>query len=66
MPARTLGEALLRVAEACPGIPGLVGPGGGPGEHWRVSRNGDRFVEDPATALADGDCLLVLSAQAGG
>jgi molybdopterin converting factor small subunit len=28
--------------------------------------NGDRFVRDPRTPLADHDCLLLLSADAGG
>jgi hypothetical protein len=28
--------------------------------------NGDRFVRDPHTPLADNDCLLILSADAGG
>ena len=27
---------------------------------------GERFVRDPATTLQDGDCLLILSADAGG
>ena len=27
---------------------------------------GDRFVTDPATSLSDGDCLMILSADAGG
>lgn len=28
--------------------------------------NGDRFVRDPQTPLAEHDCLLILSADAGG
>jgi molybdopterin converting factor small subunit len=28
--------------------------------------NGDRFVSDPATPLADSDSILILSADAGG
>ena len=28
--------------------------------------NGDRFVSDPATRLGDKDCILILSADAGG
>jgi len=31
-----------------------------------VNLNGRRFVTDPATALAPGDALLILSADAGG
>ncbi len=28
--------------------------------------NGDRFVSDPATPLGEDDCILILSADAGG
>jgi sulfur-carrier protein len=28
--------------------------------------NGQRFVSDPETPLAEGDCVLILSADAGG
>ena len=28
--------------------------------------NGDRFVSDPATPLGEDDCVLILSADAGG
>ena len=28
--------------------------------------NGDQFVSDPATPLKEGDCVLILSADAGG
>jgi molybdopterin converting factor small subunit len=31
-----------------------------------ASLNGDRFISDPATPLADDDCVLILSADAGG
>ena len=31
-----------------------------------ASLNGDRFVRDPLTPLADRDCVLILSADAGG
>ena len=33
---------------------------------YRVCLNGNRFVSDPETALADGDELLLLSADVGG
>ena len=33
---------------------------------YRVCLNGDRFVSDPETALADGDELLLLAADVGG
>jgi molybdopterin converting factor small subunit len=28
--------------------------------------NGDRFVDDPGTRLAEEDCVLIFSADAGG
>ena len=31
-----------------------------------ASLNGDRFISDPATPLSDRDCVLILSADAGG
>jgi molybdopterin converting factor small subunit len=62
--AATLGEALRRVAETCPDLAALADPG--QLRLWRVSLNGERFVEDPGTPLADGDALLVMSAQSGG
>ena len=31
-----------------------------------ASLNGDRFVSDPRTPLGENDCVLILSADAGG
>jgi molybdopterin converting factor small subunit len=31
-----------------------------------VNLNGDRFINDPATPLGEDDCVLILSADAGG
>jgi molybdopterin converting factor small subunit len=31
-----------------------------------ASLNGERFVTDPATPLGENDCVLILSADAGG
>ena len=31
-----------------------------------ASLNGDRFISDPGTRLGDDDCVLILSADAGG
>ena len=33
---------------------------------FTANLNGERFVSDPATPLADGDSLLILSSDAGG
>jgi molybdopterin converting factor small subunit len=68
--ARNLGEALAVLSERfvamavvcfdiCDGV-GRLRPG------YVVNLNGDRFVSDPDTPLADGDALLILSADAGG
>jgi molybdopterin-guanine dinucleotide biosynthesis protein A len=60
--AASLGDAMREIAARCPPLGRELAAT----EHWRFSLNGARFVEDPATPLADGDSLLVLSAQAGG
>ena len=33
---------------------------------FAANLNGDAFVSDPATPLRDDDCVLILSADAGG
>lgn len=33
---------------------------------FTANLNGDEFVSDPATRLGDDDCVLILSADAGG
>lgn len=60
--AATLGDALRELSLACPSLGREIAAS----QHWRFSLGGVRFVDDPATPLADGDSLLVLSAQAGG
>ena len=64
--ASTLGEALRALAAAHPALAPRVIDGDRPATHWRVNRNGDAFVDDPDTPLADGDTILVVSALAGG
>ncbi len=60
--AATLGDAVRELSLACPALGReLVAA-----SHWRFSLGGDRFIDDPTTPLADGDSLLILSAQAGG
>ncbi len=34
--------------------------------HWLLCRNGREFLREPTAPLADGDCVLVLPADAGG
>jgi molybdopterin-guanine dinucleotide biosynthesis protein A len=60
--AATLGEAVRELSRAAPALGRELAAS----EHWRFSKNGAGFVDDPATPFADGDALLVLSAQAGG
>lgn len=63
--ADTLGQALARVATRLPRLSELMT---GTTLHPSIvaNLNGDRFVTDPATPLAEGDRLLILSADAGG
>ena len=64
--AATVAEAVAALAAAAPGLAGSVLAGGRVLPDYLLSLNGDRFVSDPATPLADGDVLLLLSADAGG
>jgi molybdopterin-guanine dinucleotide biosynthesis protein A len=66
---RTLGEAMADAASRLPGIvPEIVADprAGALSPHFRASLGGRRFVESPSTPLADGDSVLLVSAQAGG
>jgi molybdopterin converting factor small subunit len=63
--ADTLGQMLLKVAAQVPSF----------GELMVTDRlhsafianlNGDRFIDDPQTQLGEDDCVLILSADAGG
>jgi len=60
--AATLGEAQAELSAVCPALGRALADS----QHWRWSVGGERFVDDPATPLADGSSLLLLSAQAGG
>jgi molybdopterin converting factor small subunit len=63
--ATTLGQLLGRLAADIPALAELI-------VHDRLhpalaaSLNGDRFVSDPRTPLEAHDCVLILSADAGG
>jgi len=63
--AATLGQLLGTLARQCPALGELIA-----NERLHPSiaanLNGDAFVSDPATPLADRDRLLILSADAGG
>ncbi|HET9706016.1 MAG TPA: MoaD/ThiS family protein [Vicinamibacterales bacterium] len=63
--ANTLGGLLGRLALQMPGLAELIvedrlHPS------LAASLNGDRFISDPETPLGDRDCVLILSADAGG
>jgi molybdopterin converting factor small subunit len=63
--ATTLGQLLGRLAEDLPALAELIAddrlhPA------LAANLNGDRFVSDPETPLAEKDCVLILSADAGG
>jgi molybdopterin converting factor small subunit len=63
--ADTLGQLLQALVVRFPALGELV-----TAERLRPSFaanvNGDRFVSDPRTQLVDSDCVLILSADAGG
>jgi molybdopterin converting factor small subunit len=63
--AETLGQLLGRLAVRCPALRELITD-----ERLHPSiaanLNGDAFVSDPATRLAQDDRLLILSADVGG
>ena len=63
--ADTFGELLGALAARIPSFGKLMGvnrlhPA------FVANLNGDRFVSDPRTQLTEGDCVLILSADAGG
>jgi sulfur-carrier protein len=64
--AVSLGEALSALGARCPALDGSVVNGGRLLPHYLVALNGTAFTADPATPLAPGDVLVLLSAEAGG
>jgi molybdopterin converting factor small subunit len=63
--ADTLGQLLATLASRFPLLGELI-----TGDRLRASLvanlNGDQFVSDPGTELREDDCVLILSADAGG
>ena len=63
--AETLGQLISALAIRFPSLDELI-----TGDQLRSSfvanLNGDRFVSDPRTQLTEDDCVLILSADAGG
>lgn len=64
--AGDVGSALRGLGRACPALEGSVLREGRVHPAYKLSLNGDRFVTEPATALAEGDVLLLLAADVGG
>jgi molybdopterin converting factor small subunit len=64
--AGSLGEALAALALACPSLAPSVVEGGRLAEHYVVAHNGLAITADPGLALAAGDVLVLISAEAGG
>ena len=61
-----LGDVLAHLTAELPALGlGLVSVGS-LHESLAVNLDGLRFVSDPATPIRDGQCLLILSADAGG
>ena len=63
--AATLGELLTILSVQVPALSDLI-DGDRLHPALAASLNGDRFVRDPHTPLGDDDCVLLLSADAGG
>ncbi len=66
--AATLGQLLVALVARYPLLADLVSAGRGDqfGPFVAANLNGDRFVTDPRTRLAETDRVLILSADAGG
>jgi molybdopterin converting factor small subunit len=63
--AETLGQLLATLTVRFPALDGVI-TGDRLSSSFVANLNGDRFVSDPRTHLRDDDCVLILSADAGG
>jgi len=67
--ADTLGQLLETLAARIPSFGKIIGNRGPDARlqpSFAANLNGDRFVSDPGTRLSENDCVLILSADAGG
>ena len=62
----TLEDVLRLLAEKVPALGKELVVQGRLQPSLAANLDGQRFVSDPATPLSDGQCLLILSADAGG
>ncbi len=63
--ADTLGQLLGTLATRIPSLSELIAVDR-LNSSFVANLNGDRFVSDPGTPLGENDCVLILSADAGG
>ena len=63
--ADTLGQLLGTLAARIPSLSDLIAADR-LHSSFVANLNGDRFVSDPGTPLGENDCVLILSADAGG
>ena len=64
--AGTIALALRQLGRACPDLEGTVLREGRVDPAYQLCLNGDLFVSDPATRLAEGDVLLLMAVDVGG
>ncbi len=62
----TLGNAFAHLIAVFPGLAEECIADGRLRSGFSANLGGQRFVSDPATVLTEDDCLLILSADAGG
>jgi molybdopterin converting factor small subunit len=63
--ASTLGQLLATLERRFPRLDGVI-DAGRLQPSFVANLNGDTFISDPRTSLSAGDCVLILSADAGG
>lgn len=64
--ATSIGAALRALGQRCPALRGAVVQDGWLSPSYMIAINGLQMTADPATALKDGDTLVLISADAGG
>jgi molybdopterin converting factor small subunit len=63
--AGTLGQLLETLSRQLPALSEVIA-GNRLHPSFTANLNGDEFISDPRTPLRDDDCVLILSADAGG
>jgi molybdopterin converting factor small subunit len=64
--AATVREALRELERNCPGLAGLLGPGGRLAPQYLLSIDGREFVAELSRPVRAGERLVLLTADAGG